>query len=462
MTDHRPSAGFDSALFVAAQDGWAGADIRQGHLRVRTLLAVRWMVIVGEILILAAIGIGLGHQAPFGVAGGVVLVAIVVNLLTARLRRRHNVLTDREALLQLCFDVAQIAALMGLIGGTANPFVILIMAPVTLAAATLPPRPLAMVAALAGAAVAVLAVFSLPYPSLHLEGPGPILPDDHLDSMLTLEYRMTVAVAAVAGIALIAGIVRQSVAQAARMALALDVTRTVLAREQRLSSLGLLAAATAHELGTPLSTISVIARELSRAPTNAAVSEDAALLIAEAARCREILGRLREMPERATESELAWVSLRQLLQEVVDLHRNDLPHVRVDLEIEGDPEAGATRMKRSPEVGHAMSTLVENAVDFARTQVRLIARLTTETLTLEVHDDGPGFAPDILPRIGEPYVTSRPNGQRSPTGHVGLGLGVFIATTLLERTGAAVTYRNDRSGGAIVSAQWKRSGAIPV
>ena len=456
MTVIHPRAGLDSALSRAAQDVWADADIRKGHLRVRTLLTVRWMVIAGEVLLLAAITFGMDNKAPFAIAAAVIASAIAANLWTARVRQMQHVLSDRAAALQLAFDVAHLSALMVLIGGAANPFTIVLLAPVTLAAATLPLRPLILVASLASIAAVSMAFFSPAYPNIHMDNLHWLYPQDHRDPTLTLEYRLTVAAAMVVGIVLIAGIVRQSVVQAARMALALDICRSILAREQKLSSLGVLAAATAHELGTPLSTISVIARELARSPPTAAVAEDAELLIAEAARCREILSRLGETPERTADADPGRAPLLQLLQELVAPYQNILPNVRIDFEFEGGPEVGMSSLRRWPEIRQGMSTLIENAVDFARSRVWIVARVDDEVVEFDIHDDGPGFAPDILSRLGEPYVTSRSAGEHSPTGHVGLGLGFFIAKTLLERTGAIMTYRNDRAGGAVVQLRWKR------
>jgi len=109
-----------------------------------------------------------------------------------------------------------------------------------------------------------------------------------------------------------------------------------------------------------------------------------------------------------------------------------------------------------PEVLHAMTSFVENAVDFAKNEVLVSARFDAETVTVEVRDDGPGFAPDVLAKLGEPYVTSRPGVAGGRTGHIGMGLGFFIAKTLLERTGAVVTFQNARPHGAVVAARWRR------
>jgi two-component system sensor histidine kinase RegB len=440
-----PAAGLDTAHSSGAQDVWDTAAIRRGHLRVRTLVNVRWMVIVGEVALIAAMAFGLGYHAPYIACLGVIAAGAFLNLLTGVAWPMQRVLGDREAVGQLSFDLLQVSALMGLIGGTANPFVLVLIAPVTLAAATLPLRPVLMVGGLASALSLILAVVSLPYPAVVLE-PG-----------ASLEYRLIAAVANVAGIALVAGYVRQSVVEAARMALALDVTQAVLSREQRLSALGALAAAAAHELGTPLATISIVAKEMTREAPTPQVKEDAELLMQQAERCREILRRLAATPDKATDEVHERLSLRQLVQEVIEPHTNASKEVRVEAIVTGAKNVKTPDIRRLPEITHAFTSFVENAVDFAQSEILVSARFDADTITIEVRDDGPGFAPEILAKLGEPYVTSRPGAEGSRTGHIGMGLGFFISKTLLERTGAKVTFQNGKPRGAIVSARWARS-----
>jgi two-component system sensor histidine kinase RegB len=274
---------------------------------------------------------------------------------------------------------------------------------------------------------------------------------------MPLSYRMGAALANVAGIALTAGYVRQAAVESARMALALDVTQAVLAREQRLSALGALAAAAAHELGTPLATIAIVAKEMAREAPTATVKEDAELLIAQAARCREILRRLTDAPDAASDVMHERLSLRQLVQEVIEPHAGASRDVRVEAIVTGSPGVKTPDIRRLPEITHAFTSFVENAVDFAKSEVLVSARFDADWVSMEVRDDGPGFAPEILAKLGEPYVTSRPGAEGSRTGHIGMGLGFFISKTLLERSGALVTFQNGRPHGAVVSARWPRS-----
>jgi two-component system sensor histidine kinase RegB len=234
------------------------------------------------------------------------------------------------------------------------------------------------------------------------------------------------------------------------------VTQAVLAREQRLSALGALAAAAAHELGTPLATISIVAKEMAREAVTPSVKDDADLLIAQAERCREILRRLTETPDAASDEVHERLSLRQLVQEVIEPH-GGVKDVRVEAIVTGAPGVRAPDIRRLPEILHAFTSFVENAVDFAASEVLVTARFDAESISIEVRDDGPGFAPEILAKLGEPYVTTRPGAEGSRTGHIGMGLGFFIAKTLLERTGAVVAFQNGRPRGAVVSARWLRA-----
>jgi two-component system sensor histidine kinase RegB len=423
----------------------ASFGVRRSQLRVRTLVTLRWLVIAGEILTLLVMGFGFGLQAPYLFCFAVIAAGAWINLLTGVASPGQRVFGDREATGQLALDLLQIAALVYLTGGTANPFVLLLIAPVTLAAATLPAWPVATLGALASALTVLLAFVYRPLPDTSA-----------VHAVVSDSYRIAAALANIAGIALIAGYVRQAAEESARMALALDMTQAVLAREQRLSALGALAAAAAHELGTPLATISIVSKEMAREAPTPQVKEDAELLMSQAERCREILKRLSETPDQASDEVHERMSLRQLVHEVIEPHAG-VKGVRVEAIVSGAPGVRTPDIWRLPEITHAMTSFVENAVDFATSEVLVSAKFDADSVAIDVRDDGPGFAPEILAKLGEPYVTSRAGVEGGRTGHVGMGLGFFISKTLLERTGAVVTFQNGRPRGAVVSARWPRS-----
>jgi two-component system sensor histidine kinase RegB len=430
-----------SSAVQAALD-WDQAGARRGRLRARTLVTLRWVLLAMEVGAVAFSGVALGYDGAYPFAIGVIAAGAWVNLLTGVASPGQRLFSDAEASAQLAFDVMQIATLVFLIGGAANPFVLLLIAPVSLAAYTLPLRPMILLAGLAGLSALLMAFFVWPWGT-------------DISVLPPLVRRLGGALATMAGIGVVAGYVSHAAGEAGRMVLALDVTQAVLAREQKLSALGALAAAAAHELGTPLATISIVAKELSRGAPTPAVKEDAELLMAQAVRCREILKNLSDSPEASDEVHER-MSMLQLVNEVIEPHTG-VQGVRVEAIVTGAAGVAAPDIWRLPEILHGLQTFVENAVDFAASEVLITARFDSESVSMEVRDDGPGFAPEILAKLGEPYVTSRPGAEGSRTGHVGMGLGFFISKTLLERTGAVVAAQNGRPRGAVVSARWPRS-----
>ena len=418
------------------------ADARRG-LRLRTLLLLRWAALAGQLATVLWVQFGLGFDLPLAWCLAVILVSAWANLSVTLAWPGSRLAGRREAVLQLGFDLVQLSILLGLTGGLQNPFALLMIAPVAVAAATLRARDAATLALLALAVSVVLTFYSLPLP--WRDGQALVLPG---------LYRAGLLAAQGVGIVFTASYAWQASAEAARMELALAATQAVLAREQRLSALGGLAAAAAHELGTPLATIQVVAKEMARAAgVGAPFHEDVQLLVTQAERCREILRKLSRAPDTRDEHH-SRMSLSQLLEEVSDPHRGD---VLVNTEVTCTAGAPILEVRRLPEVLHALSAFVENAVDFAESAVEVTAHYDETRLLIEVRDDGPGFPLEVIARLGEPYVTTRSQGENSRSHHHGMGLGFFIAKTLLERTGAEVDFRNARSGGALVAARWRRS-----
>lgn len=411
-------------------------------LRLRLLVVLRWVSIIGQLGAVTWVGFVMGFHMPVWECLAVIGAAAWLNLTVSLAWPGGRLATGREAVMQLGFDLIQLSVLLALTGGLENPFSILLVAPVVVAAATLNSRYAAMVGALALVLVALLNIWSGPLPW----SGAPV----HLPRL----YDFANMIATVVGIVFTAVYAWQAQAEAQRMEVALAATQAVLAREQRLSALGGLAAAAAHELGTPLATIQVVTKEMRRElETGTPIAEDVDLLIQQAERCREILRTLSRSPDAADERH-SRMGLSQLLEEIADPHRDGEMLVNVEVTC----AAGATILEigRRAEVLHGLSAFVENAVDFAETAVDLTAYYDERVLAITVQDDGPGFSPDVMAKLGEPYVTTRSQGENSRSGHLGMGLGFFIAKTLLERSGARVEFKNARSGGAVITATWPR------
>lgn len=445
----------DRTARSGAQAGGTGATAAGGllslttgplraRLRVRNLVLLRWLALGGQLTTLLVVAYGFGYTANLLPCVMLIMASAAINAGLMVAYAPQRLAKSGEAAAQIAFDILQLSAMLYFTGGISNPFSLLLIAPVTLAAATLPWRYAGSLSVLAGAAGFLLAFNYHPLP-WSLDG-APAFP---------LLYRVGLAIANATGILLTAAYAGYAATESARMELALHMAETVLAREQRLSALGGLAAAAAHELGTPLATITLTAKEMVREAPAGPLREDAELLVSQAQRCRDILRSLSETPDTG-DAVHGRMSIAQLLEEITDPY-DDVEGVRVEWSVTGSEAQNPPELRRMAEVGHALASFVENAVDFAATEVRVVARVEATSIGVEVRDDGDGFSPEIFSRLGEPYVTSRPGAEGSRTGHQGMGLGVFIAKTLLERSGADVDFRNARQGGAVVSARWSRA-----
>jgi two-component system sensor histidine kinase RegB len=433
-TDHSIS-GMSEAWALGRSPRWAFGGLRRGRLRIRTLAQIRWIAVAGQLITILIVGLYLKFPLPWVPCLTLIGISAWVNLLITLTTPGQRLAEDLEATLQIGGDILQLAALLYLTGGVLNPFSILLIA------ATLPFR-------LASALVSMAMVATLFIGFSYYPLPGPPEP-----KLIIPAVNAFAAVAGrLMGILVTALYAWHASTEAARMELALNVTQAVLSREQRLSALGALAAAAAHELGTPLSTIAVVARELA-SNQNPDVREDAELLLSQTARCRAILKRLSEDPEAGDQIH-AQMSLKQLCEEVSAPFQavGDIP---IELVFRGTGEEPSQILRR-PEILHGLTAILENALDFARTHVQVLARYDSKQIILQITDDGPGFTTEIMSRLGEPYVTSRPDRGSLREEGQGLGLGFFIAKTLLEKTGAEVDFRNARRGGASVTVRWSR------
>ena len=439
--------GLDRPARPAAQGWdalWPSGVPRRGRLRIRTLTTLRWLAVAGQTTTVVVVGVFMNLPVPFAACFALIALSAWLNVLVSLASSGQRLATDKEAAAHIAFDILQLSGMLYLTGGVLNPFSLLLIGPAVLAAATLPARYVIGLCLLAILACTALAISAMPLPAPHAEPFNP-----------PLANRVGAVVARILGIAFCAAYAWQAAQEAARMELALDTAHTVLAREQRLSALGALAAAAAHELGTPLATMTIIAKEMARAAPAGDLKDDAELLMSQAERCREILKRLTRTPDTGDVVHER-MSLLQVVQESIEPHARG-PEVRVEAVVSGPPDEAPPEIWRLPEVLHALTAFVENAVDFARSEILVTARFDARHISVEVRDDGPGFAPEVLAKLGEPYVTSRPGAENMRSGHVGMGLGFFIAKTLLERTGATVDFRNGRGVGAVITARWNRA-----
>jgi two-component system sensor histidine kinase RegB len=414
-------------------------------LRLDTLVRLRWLAVAGQLLLLVGVHWGLGFELPIFPALAIVALTAAINLALGWRTPMTRRLDDRAAGWMLAYDILQLAVLLYLTGGIANPFCVLFLAPVLISATALSPRTTLALGALAVVSMTLIGYFHQPLPWF----PG-------VEPQIPPLYRLGLWVSLLVSVVFI-GIYAWRIAEERReLSDALAATELVLAREQHLSALDGLAAAAAHELGTPLATIALVVRELERElPKQGSHADDIRLLREQTERCRAILSTLTTL--RAGDAPFDRMALSLLLEEVVAPHRPFGIEIAIDAPAEKLDEPV---IARNPGILYGLGNIVENAVDFARTKVVVAARWTADRIEIEVSDDGPGFAPGVIDRIGEPYVTAHGSRRGRPAADAtaGLGLGFFIAKTLLERTGATLEVENRTvpGSGARVRVRWTR------
>jgi two-component system, sensor histidine kinase RegB len=424
-----------------------------GLLRLRTLVRLRWLAVIGQAMAVLAVHFILNFKVPLGPCLGIIALSAWLNIFLSLRWRGGLRLASRPAGLLLGYDVLQLAGLLYLTGGLENPFAFLFLVPVTVSATSLPLTWTSALAAMAFVCATILAYVHLPLPWINA---SPLtLPPTYVAGMWA---------ALVSGTVFSAIYARRIAEEARLMSSALSATELVLAREQRLSALDGLAAAAAHELGTPLATIALVAKELKReVPKSFKHMDDVDLLISQAARCREILTRL-AVPEQLSDDVFQQITLQAMIEDLVAPLRGSDVTILIDAGPSDDKKQSAEPvLKRNPAITYGLGNVLENAIDFAATSVEVKARWNANQVTFTVADDGPGFDQNIFDQLGDPFVTTRPGygaGARSEAGqHDGMGLGLFIAKTLLERSGAAVALSNriHPAKGAVINVTWPRA-----
>jgi two-component system sensor histidine kinase RegB len=416
----------------------AGTEV---SVSLRTLVFIRWVAVIGQAITVLLVHYGIGFAFPAEGALAAVAISAALNIVATMSHRSGARLGDREARLYLAYDTLQLSVLLFLTGGLQNPFAILMLAPVTVSATILSRSSVIGLSAVTVLALSFLALVHLPLPAR----PGASLEPRPL-------YVLGMWTALVSSTVFIAGYIWSVAEEARRMRDAFAATQLALAREQRISAVGGLAAAAAHQLGSPLTTIALVTKELVRdLPPDSPYADDAELLLSQSERCRTILAELVRRRDGEDAEQFAPLTMSALVEAAGEPHRrSDIAlnyHIAPGRSGSGQP-IDEPRVAPSPEIMHGLGNLIQNAVQFAQHEVEVTTSWNDETVAVDVVDDGPGFPPQVLARIGEPYIS----GRGGDTPH--MGLGIFIAQSLLERTGARVEFANVAEGGAEVVVEW--------
>lgn len=404
-----------------------------GRVRLHTVSLTRWVAVVGQLFTILFVHFSLDIALPLMALLPAVALSALVNAALAFGLKATTRLPERSAAALFAFDILQLCYLLALTGGVQNPFIALLLVPIALAAASLEVRPTIGVTLLALLGIALLAIAAGPLP---WRDGGLVLPALYRVGGWAALSMATVLIAVFAW----------SIAEEARQrAEALAASQLALAREQEMSALGGQAAAVAHHLGTPLATINVIAKELVRElPDGSPLAEDAQELLAQAKRCRELLAELGRRLAGEDHRSFTRAPFSGLIEHIAAEFAR--PGVSVAVRVEPLDEVPEPLVAFAPELRHSLANLIDNAIQFAAAKVEILLRPARDGLTLVVQDDGPGFPPEVLDWLGEPFLSTRRE-------QGGLGLGVFIANTLLARTGAMVHFDNTQQG-ARVTIRW--------
>lgn len=408
--------------------------------RLATLVLIRWLAVGGQLVTILVVQLAIGGLPLLPVMGAVAASA-ALNAWLALPHGYNRRLDERHAAQHLAFDVVQLALLLGLTGGLSNPFSLFLLAPVTVAAATLSARLVALLACLVVVALSAVG---------HWHAPLPWIAEDFEIPPL---YHFGVWLALVLGVVSVSFFTWRMAEESRRIAAAFSQSRLALEREQRVAEVGALAAAVAHELNTPLATVCLIARDLASELRETIWRDDIDMLIGQAERCRITLTHLTQRSAQGEAVEGERIAFPALVELAAAPHLRDGVLVLFDHHVNaGQPDITAPWLARSPAILLGLGNLIQNAVQFARSRVEIDTSWDECGLVVRIADDGPGFPIHVLDAVGEPYLSGRDD--FADGAH--LGLGIFIATTLLTRTGARTAFVNLPDGGAEIVVTWPR------
>ena len=423
-------------------------------IRLRTMIFIRWVAISGQLAAIVTafqyFELSLNLSLCFFAVGLSALANIVASLLFPESKR----LSELENVFMILFDLFQLAFLLFLTGGLNNPFSFLLIAPVVVSAAALKKRSTFIIGSAAVFIVTLLSHFYVPLESL--SGKTLTIPDIFL-------FGNWIAIST--GIVFLAFYSTRVTSELNTMSDALFATQTALSREQKLTDLGGVVAAAAHELGTPLATIKLTSSELIEELKNfPELLNDALLIRDQADRCGNILNNMGSAGK--DDLQMHQALLAEIIREAAEPHSNR--GVAIETKISDGHKGGIDEpyIIRRPEIIHGLRNMIQNAVDFATSKVWVESSWTKETIKITISDDGYGYPPSLLGRLGDPFLGAK-IGKENRQGYEGMGLGLFIAKTLLERTGAKISFSNgDRNqtsahskreaSGAIVEIYWPR------
>jgi len=408
------------------------------HLDKKTLVSLRWIAIIGQLITINFVYYYFKLELPIIFAHIIIIAGLITNLIL-QFKIKENQLKDLYSAFFLVFDLFQLTFLLYLTGGISNPFSFLIIVPSTVSSTFLSMGTTII--------LGTLTITSL----LFLKAYHKILPGLDAYRFSFPEYYLEgILISIIIGLIFLSYFGIRFSGETKKRSEALEKLQQVMAREYQLESLGGLAAAAAHSLGTPLATISVVAKELKKEIGDKSKhAKDLELLVSQSKRCSDILRRI-SRKEIEDDQFINIVKVEDLLEEII-ISFKETSNIKISLI--SDEDRNKINVRRAPELVYGLRNFIGNAVKFSKSRVKITVRSDEKTIEITINDDGPGIPEDIINKIGEPYIKSK---SKELSSNSGLGLGTFLGKTLLERKNAKLIFKsNGGLGGALVLIRWK-------
>ena len=408
------------------------------NLDKNTLTILRYIAIFGQFIAVNIVFFYLKLEFPIIESYSIIFFGLLTNLYL-QFRIKVKQLKDTYASFFLLYDLMQLSILLYLTGGILNPFCILLIIPTIVSSTFLSMGTTIILGVLTSFFLFTLTNFYLPLPGM----------EANIFNVPNF-YKVGILTSILIGLIFLSYFGIRFSGESKKRSAALNKLQEVIAKEYELESLGGLAAAAAHSLGTPLATISVVAKELKKEiGDDKEISKDIDLLISQTKRCSDILKKISKK-QIEEDSFISLIKLEDLLEEIINSFR-ETTSKKIQLYVENDNNK--IDIRRTPEIIYGLRNFIGNAVKFSKTSVKIILRSDEKIIEIKISDDGPGIPEDIIKIIGEPYIKSK---SKELSSNSGLGLGTFLGKTLLESKNAKLLFRkNGELGGALVLISWR-------
>ena len=415
------------------------------NLDKNTLTILRYIAIFGQFLAINFVFFYLKLEFPIIESYIIVFLGLATNLFL-QFKIRVNQLKDTYASFFLLYDLIQLSALLYLTGGILNPFSFLLIIPAIVSSTFLSMGTTIILGVITSFMLFLLGHFYISLPGM-----------DETIFYVPNFYKFGLLTSILIGLIFLSYFGIRFSGETKKRSEALNKLQEVIAKEYELESLGGQAAAAAHSLGTPLATISVVAKELKKEiGNNKEISKDVDLLISQTKRCSEIL---KQISKKQIEEDnfLSSIRIEDLLEEIINSFKETSSK---QIELFTDEDQNKINIQRTPEIIYGLRNFIGNAIKFSKSKVQINLKSNDKIIEIKIYDDGPGIPEDIINKIGEPYIKSK---SKELSSNSGLGLGTFLGKTLLERQGAILKFkRNGKLGGAQVTLSWIPSNFIYV